>query len=85
MTKQISNQIKQKIKADLREGRYSLKRVLVGERGPLRTKRIRKLWKKIERAKEELTEDKMILFFELRKELGDERTDIRNKNYRLIA
>src|SRR6266542_6111163 len=85
MTKRKSNQYVQKIKADLQEEKYSLKRVPAGERNPLRTKRIKKLWKKIERAKEELTEDKMILFFELRKELGDERTDIRNKNNRLIA
>ena len=35
--------------------------------------------------KEELTEDKILLFFELGKELGDERTDSGNKNYRLIA
>ena len=85
MTKRKSNQYVQKIKADLQEEKYSLKRVPAGERNPLRTKRIKKLWKKIERAKEELTEDKMLLFFELGKELGEERTSSGNRNYRLIA
>jgi len=37
----------QKIKVDLREGHYSLKRVPAKERNPLRTKRIKKLGKKL--------------------------------------
>ncbi len=85
MTKQKSNRIVKKIKADLQEGHYNLKRVPAGDRNLSRGKRIKKLWKKIDRAKEELTEDKMLLFFELGKELEDERADIGNKNYRLIA
>ncbi len=32
-----------------------------------------------------MTEEKILLFFELGKELGDKRMDVRNKNYRLIA
>ena len=85
MTKHNSKQYVQKIKADLQDERYSLKRVPAGERNPLRMKRIKKLWKKIKRAKEELTEEKMLLFFELGKELGDEQTQSGDKNYRLIA
>ena len=48
-------------------------------------KRIKKLWKKIKKAKEELTEKKMLLFFELGKELGDNRTSGSNKNYKVTA
>src|SRR6266498_2010823 len=85
MTKQKSQQYVQKIKADVQKGHYSLKRIPAGERNPKRGKRIKKLWKKIKAAKEESTEEKMLLFFELGKELEDERTDCGNKNYRLIA
>ncbi len=85
MIKQKSNQAIQRIKADLQKGWYSLKRVPAGERNPSRTKRIKKLWKKIKEVKEELTEEKMLLFFELEKELGDERTQSDNKNYKVIA
>ena len=69
----------------MQKGHYSLKRIPAGERNPFRAKRIKKLWKKIGRVKEELTEDKMLLFFELGKELGEERTSSGNRNYRLIA
>ena len=83
MTKQKSNRIVKKIKADLQEGHYNLKRVPAGDRNLSRGKRIKKLWKKIDRAKEELTEDKMLLFFELGKELGEEYTLGGNKNYKI--
>ncbi len=43
------------------------------KRNPFRKKRIKKLIKKVQKAKEELTKDKMLLFFELEKELNDER------------
>ncbi len=85
MTKHNSKQNVQKIKADLQDKRYSLKRVPAGERNPLRMKRIKKLWKKIERAKGKLTEERMLLFFELGKELEDERTNGGDKNYKIIA
>ena len=78
MTKQRSSQTVQKIKVDLQEGWYNLRRVPVGERDPLRKKRIKKLWKKIDRMKDELTGDRMLLFFELEKELEDERMDGEN-------
>jgi len=48
-------------------------------------KRLKKLWKKIKAAKEESTENKMLLFFELGKELGDEYTQSGNKNDKVIA
>ena len=51
----------------------------------MRAKRIKKLWKKIERAKEESTEVKILLFFELGKELGDEYTRGGNKNDKVIV
>src|SRR6266498_145583 len=60
-------------------------RIPARERNLSRVKRIKKLWRKIEKAKKELIEEKMLLFFELGKELEDERMDCENKNYRLIA
>ncbi len=43
MTKQNANQYIQKIKADLQDGQYSLKKVVEGERNPSREKRIKRL------------------------------------------
>ena len=85
MTKQKLSQTIQKIKTDLQEGQYSLKRVPAGERNSLRIKRIKKMWKKIERAEGESTEKKMLLLFELEKELGEEYTRGGNKHQKLIA
>ncbi len=85
MTKQKAKQFIQKIKADLKEGWYSLKRVPEGERDPSRVKRLKKLWKKIKKAKGESTEDKMLLLYELGKELGDEYMQGGDKNYKVMA
>ncbi len=85
MIKQKSQPSVKKIKADLQEGRYSLKQVPAGDRNLSRGKRIKKLQKKIKVAKEEFTEKKMLLFFELGKELRDDQTQGGNKNYKVIA
>src|SRR6266542_2119456 len=85
MTKQKSSQTVQQIKAEVKGGHYSLKRIPEGERDPSRAKRIKKLWKKIKKAKKETTEEKMLLFFELGKELGDEYTLGGIKNYKITA
>src|SRR6266511_2050983 len=85
MTKQKSKQTVKKIKADVQGGHYSLKRIPDEDRDPSRAKRMKKLWKKIKKAKEESTEEKMLLFFELGKELGDEYTLSGIKNYKTIA
>src|SRR6266542_2966877 len=85
MSKRKENQYLPKIIADLSEGRYSLKRVSEGERDPSRLCRIKKLFKKLRKAKGELIEDKIILFFELGKELGDDKTYVGEKNDRLCA
>src|SRR6266498_2122193 len=85
MDKPKANQHIPKIIADLSEGRYSLKRVPEGERGPSKLGRIKKLLKKLKRSKGELTEDRMILFFELGKELGDDKINVGEKNDRLCA
>ncbi len=69
----------------MKGGHYSLKRIPEGERDPSRAKRIKKLWKKIKKTKEESTEEKMLLFFELGKELSDEYTLGSIKNYKTIA
>src|SRR6266498_3946148 len=70
MSKRKANQNVPKIIADLSEGQYSLKRVPEGERDPSKLRRIKKLFKKLKKTKGELIEDRMILFFELGKELG---------------
>ena len=85
MTKQRSNQTIQKIKVDVKEGYYSLRRISEEERDPSRAKRIKKLWRKIKKEREETTEERMLLFFELGKELGDEYTQGGIKNYKTIA
>ncbi len=85
MSKRKANQYLLKIIADLSEGRYSLKRVPEGERNPSRLCRIKKLLKKLKRAKGELIEVRIILFFELGKELEDEKVYVGEKNDRLCA
>src|SRR6266542_1645273 len=85
MTKQKSRQTVKQIKADLQEGHYSIKRIPAGDRNPSRGKRMKKLWKKIKKIGEKSTEEKMLLLFELGKELGEEYTLGGNKNYKTIA
>src|SRR6266498_1024712 len=85
MSKHKTNQYIPKIIADLSEGRYSLKRVSEGERDPSRLRRIKKLFKKLKQVKGELLEDRIILFFKLGKELGEDNIYIGEKNDRLCA
>ncbi len=85
MDKRKANQHIPKIIEDLSEGRYSLKKVPEGERGPSRLGRIKKLLKKLKRSKGELIGDRLILFFELGKELGEEKVNLGEKNDRLCA
>src|SRR6266498_1125645 len=85
MSKRKANQNVLKIIADLSEGRYSLKKVPEGERDPSRLRRIKKLFKKLKKAKGELIEDRIILFFELGKELGEDKIYVGEKNDRLCA
>jgi len=66
-------------------GHYSLKRISEEDRDPSRTKRIKKLWKKIKKAQGESMAEKMLLLFELGKELGEEYTRKGDKNYKMIA
>ena len=85
MDKRKANQHIPKIIEDLSEGRYSLKKVPEGERGPSRLGRIKKLLKKLKRSKGELIGDRLLLFFELGKELGEEKVNLGEKNDRLCA
>src|SRR6266498_1040774 len=85
MSKRKANQHVPKIIADLSEGRYSLKRVPEGERDPSRLRRIKKLFKKLKKAKGELMEDRIILFFELGKELKEDNIYVGEKNDRVCA
>src|SRR6266542_384257 len=85
MSKRKANQNVPKIKADISKGQYSLKRVSEGERNPSRLGRIKKLFKKLKKAKGELLKDRIILFFELGKELEDDKIYVGEKNDRLCA
>src|SRR6266542_3960561 len=85
MSKKKANQHVPKIIADLSEGRYSLKKVPEGERNPSRLCRIKKLFKKLRKAKGELMSERILLFFELGKELGEENVNEGKKNDRLCA
>src|SRR6266540_2244844 len=85
MSKCKANQHISKIIADLSEGRFSLKRVPEGERDPYRLCRIKKLVKKLKKAKGEVIEDRIILFFELGKELGTDNIYVGEKNDRVCA
>src|SRR6266498_2880738 len=85
MSKRKANQNISKIIEDLSEGRYTLKRVPEGERNPSRLCRIKKLFKKLRKAKGELIGERILLFFKLGKELGEEKVNIGEKNDRLCA
>src|SRR6266540_5635873 len=85
MSKRKANKYIPKIIADLSEGRYSIKRVPEGERNLSRLCRIKKLFKKLKKAKGELIEDRIILFFELGKELGEDNIHVGEKNDRVCA
>ena len=85
MSKRKANQNISKIIEDLAEGRYSLKKVPEEERNPSRLRRIKKLFKKLRKAKGELIGERILLFFELGKELGEEKVKIGEKNDRLCA
>src|SRR6266545_6089318 len=85
MSKRKANQNILKIIEDLAEGRYSLKKVPEEERNPSRLRRIKKLFKKLRKAKGELIGERILLFFELGKELGEEKVKIGEKNDRLCA
>src|SRR6266542_1812577 len=85
MSRHKANQYIPKIITDLSEGQYSLKKVPEGERDPSRLCRIKKLFKKLKKARGEVMEDRIILLFELGKELGNDRTCVGEKNDRLCA
>src|SRR6266498_2677578 len=85
MSKRKANQHVPKIIADLLEGRYTLKKVPEGERNPSRICRIKKLCKKLSKVKGELISERILLFFKLGKELGEENVNVGEKNDRLCA
>ena len=61
------------------------KKIVEGERDPSRIKRIKKLIQKIRETRGELTENKMLLFFKLEKELDDKYTQNGDRNERIFA
>ena len=62
-----------------------MKRIAERKRNPSKIKRIKRLIQKIRKSKGELTENKILLFFELRKELGDDYTWNKDKNDKVLA
>jgi len=74
----LTTQIQQ-IKNDLRERRYILVKVEETSKNPSRKKRIKKLLKKVKKAREKSTKERMLLSFELEKEIGEDRVNRRKK------
>jgi len=62
----------QQIKDDVQRKEYNLKRMNESEKDPFRKKRVKRLLRKIRNKKGESTKDRMLTFFELSKELGDD-------------
>ncbi len=62
-----------------------MKKVIKKNRDSLRRKRIKSLEKKIKKKKQEFTRDRMLLYFELGKELGEEYIKEGSKNNKMIA
>src|SRR6266498_994011 len=75
----------QQIKSDLRERRYTLIKVKETSRNPSQKKRITKLMKKVKKAKEESSKKRMLLFFELGKEMGEDKAKGGNKYDKTLA
>ena|SRR6266498_1008485 len=75
----------QQIKDDVQRKDYNLKKVNKSKKDPFRKKRVKKLLRKIRNKKEESTKDRILTFFELGKELGDDRTNGENKYDKNLA
>ncbi len=75
----------QQVKDDIKKKDYSLERVNENERNPFRKKQVKKLLKKIRKEKGELIKDRMLTFFELDKELEDDRMNGENKHDKNLA
>ena len=59
------------IKDNIQRKDYNLERVNENEKDPSRKKKVKRLLKKIREEKGELIKDRILTFFELGKELGD--------------
>ena len=70
------------IKQDIKNGDYKIEKVIERDKDPLRRKRIKSLEKQIKKKKQESTRDRMLLHFELGKELGEEYIKGGNKKIR---
>ena len=75
----------QQIKSDLRERRYTLVKVEEINKNPSQKKRIKRLIKKVKKAREESTKERMLLSFELGKEMGEDRAKGGNKHDKTLA
>ncbi len=75
----------QQIINDIKEENYQLEWIKKEERDFSKQKKIKKLYKKIQKIIEESSKDKMLLLFELRKNLEDEYIKEGNKRYKVIA
>ena len=62
----------QQIKDNIQRKNYTLKRVNKSEKNSFRKKNVKKLLKKIREEKGESIKDRMLIFFELNKELGED-------------
>ena len=64
----------QRIKKDLSERRYILKKIEARRRNPFHKKKIKKLIKKVKEVKEESSKERMLFLFELGKEIEEDKT-----------
>ena len=75
----------QLVKNDIWRKEYNLERVNESEKNSSRKKRVKKLLKRISKEKGDSTKDRMLTFFELDKELGDDWMDEESKYDKNLA
>ena len=75
----------QRIKKDLSERRYILKKVKEQRKNLFHKKKIKKLMKKVKEAKKESLKERMLLLFELEKEMREDRTKEKSKYDKTLA
>ncbi len=83
MTKEYQN--KQQIIKNIKEGQYSWEKVMKGEKNLSWAKKIKKLEKKIQKARKEFTKIRMLLLFELGKKLEEDYKNGGNKYDKHLA
>ena len=74
----LTSQIQQ-IKNDIKEERYSLKKVEERGKNLFKKKKIKRLLRKVKKVREEFTKERMLLLLEFGKEIGEDNIKKGNK------